>query len=45
MQKEKLGVEINQQKIQILGFADDLNIISNTRDDTKKAASFRKISK
>jgi len=26
MQKEATGVKINQRKIQILGFADDLNI-------------------
>ncbi|KAL4112678.1 hypothetical protein QTP88_016423 [Uroleucon formosanum] len=38
MQKETTGIEINQHKLQILGFADDLNIIGNTRDDTEKAA-------
>ncbi|KAL4098346.1 hypothetical protein QTP88_022976 [Uroleucon formosanum] len=38
LQKETTGIEINQQKIQILGFADDLNIIGNTKDDTEKAA-------
>jgi len=38
IQKETTGVKINQQKMQILGFADDLNIIGNTRDDTEKAA-------
>jgi len=37
MQKEATGVEINQRKVQILGFADDLNIVGNTREDTEKA--------
>ncbi|KAL4142987.1 hypothetical protein QTP88_005369 [Uroleucon formosanum] len=36
MQKEATGVEINQRKVQILGFADDLNIVGNTREDTEK---------
>lgn len=43
LQKETTGIEINQQKIQILGFADDLNIIGNTRDDTEKAAKVLEI--
>jgi hypothetical protein len=29
--------EINLRKVQILGFADYLNIVGNTRDDTEKA--------
>ncbi|VVC40512.1 Reverse transcriptase domain [Cinara cedri] len=35
-QKETTGREINRQKIKILGFADDINIIGNTRDDIEK---------
>jgi len=37
MQREVTGMKINQRKIQILDFADDLNIVGNTRDDTEKA--------
>jgi len=37
IQRETTGIEINQQKIQILGFVDDLKIVGNTRYDTKKA--------
>jgi len=31
LQLETTGVEIGQQHIQILGFADDLNILGNSR--------------
>lgn len=36
MQRETTDIEINQRKIQIMGFTDDLKIVGNTRDGTEK---------
>ncbi|KAL4149146.1 hypothetical protein QTP88_003152 [Uroleucon formosanum] len=38
LQSETTGVEIGQQHIQVLGFSDDLNILGNSLEGTKKAA-------
>lgn len=38
LQSEETGIEINQRKIQILGFADYLNFVGNNRNDIEKAA-------
>ncbi|KAL4148527.1 hypothetical protein QTP88_002756 [Uroleucon formosanum] len=38
MQRETTGITIGQQRIQILGFADDLNILENSLVDTERAA-------
>lgn len=35
---ETTGVAIGQQHIQVLGFADDLNILGNSIEDTERAA-------
>ncbi|KAL4132173.1 hypothetical protein QTP88_009380 [Uroleucon formosanum] len=38
MQMETTGITIGQQRIQVLGFADDLNILENSLVDTERAA-------
>ncbi|KAL4090626.1 hypothetical protein QTP88_025425 [Uroleucon formosanum] len=38
LQSETTGVEIGQQHIQVLGFADDSNILENSLQETEKAA-------
>jgi len=38
LQLETTGVEIGQPHIQVLGFADDLNILGNSLEETEKAA-------
>jgi hypothetical protein len=38
LQSETTGVEIGQQHIQVLGFADDLNILGNSLEETIKTA-------
>ncbi|XP_050531445.1 uncharacterized protein LOC126900059 [Daktulosphaira vitifoliae] len=37
LQMETTGIAIGQQLIQVLGFADDLNILENSVEDTEKA--------
>jgi len=38
MQIETTGITIGQQRIQVLGFADDLNILENSLVETERAA-------
>lgn len=38
MQKEPTGITIGIRKIQVLGFADDLNILGSSLNDTKRTA-------
>ena len=38
MQKEPTGITIGERKMQVLGFADDLNILGSSLNDTKRAA-------
>jgi hypothetical protein len=38
IQKETTGITIGERKIQVLGFTDDLNILGNSLNDTKRAA-------
>jgi len=38
IQREPTGISIGERKIQVLGFADDLNILGNSLNDTKRAA-------
>jgi len=38
MQSETTGITIGQQRIQVLGFSDDLNILKNSLEDTERAA-------
>jgi NTP pyrophosphatase (non-canonical NTP hydrolase) len=37
LQLETTGVEIGQQHIQVLSFADELNILGNSLEETEKA--------
>lgn len=38
MQRETIGVAIDEHHIQVLGFADDLNILRNSLEYTERAA-------
>jgi len=38
MQKEPTGITMGERTIQVIGFADDLNILGKSLNDTKRAA-------